>query len=88
MTKIALSIAAAALLAGMAPALAKEDCAGGYKTFMNKIAVYIPKVTGGDLASAVQKGLDAYNSCQAGDSFSPRGVWDQIEADMAAKAKG
>jgi hypothetical protein len=45
-------------------------------------------VTGGDLASAVQKGLDAYNSCQAGDSFSPRGVWDQIEADMAAKAKG
>jgi hypothetical protein len=36
----------------------------------------------------VKKGLAAYDSCQAGDSFSPRGVWDQIEADMAAKAKG
>lgn len=88
MTKIALSIAAAALLAGMAPAVAKEDCAGGYKTFMNNIAVYIPRVTGGDLASAVQKGLNAYNSCAAGDSLSPRGVWDKIEADMKAKAGG
>lgn len=88
MTKIVLSVAAAALLAGMAPAVAAEDCDGGYKTFMNKMAVYIPKVTGGDLASAVQKGLDAYNSCKAGDSFSPHGVWDQINADMAAKAGG
>jgi len=88
MTKIVLSVAAAALLAGMAPAVAAEDCAGGYKTFMNNIAVHIPKVSGGDLASAVQKGLNAYNSCVAGDSFSPRGVWDQIEKDMAAKAGG
>ncbi len=87
MTKIVLSVAAAALLAGMTPALAKSHCAGGYKTFMNGIAVYIPKVTGGDLASAVQKGLAAYNSCLAGDSFSPKGVWDQIEKDMAMKAK-
>jgi len=55
---------------------------------MNNIAVYIPKVTGGDLASAVQKGLNAYNSCAAGDSISPRGVWDKIEADMKAKAGG
>jgi hypothetical protein len=88
MTKIVLSVAAAALLAGMAPAVAAEDCAGGYKTFMNKVAVYIPKVSGGDLAAAISKGLNAYNSCMAGDSFSPKGVWDQIEADMAAKAKG
>ncbi len=88
MKKIALTTVAAAVLVSMTPALAKEDCAGGYKTFMNGIAVYIPKVTGGDLASAVQKGLDAYNSCQAGDTFSPKGVWDQIEKDMAAKAKG
>ena len=88
MTKIVLSVAAAALLAGMAPAIAAEDCAGGYKTFMNNIAVYIPKVSGGDLASAVQKGLNAYNSCEAGDDISPRGVWDQIEKDMAAKAGG
>ena len=87
MTKIALSLAAAALLAGMTPAVAKEHCDGGYKTFMNGIAVYIPKVTGGDFASAVQKGLNAYNSCLAGDTFSPKGVWDKIDADLAAKAK-
>jgi len=88
MTKIVLSVAAAALLAGRAPAVAAGDCASGYKTCMNNIAVYIPKVTGGDLASAVQKGLNAYNSCAAGDSLSPKGVWDKIEADMKAKAGG
>jgi len=87
MTKIALSVAAAALLAGMTPAAAATDCAAGYKTFMNNMTVFIPNVTGGDLASAVQKGLAAYNSCSAGDSFSPKGVWDQIEKDMAMKAK-
>ena len=88
MTKIALSLAAAALLAGMAPAVAAEDCAAGYKSFMGKMSTFIPNVSGGDLASAVKKGLAAYDSCQAGDSFSPRGVWDKINADMAAKAKG
>lgn len=87
MTKIALSLAAAALLAGMTPAAAATDCAAGYKTFMNNMTVFIPNVTGGDLASAVQKGLNAYNSCLAGDTFSPKGVWDQIEKDMAMKAK-
>lgn len=87
MTKIALSLAAAVLFAGMTPAAAATDCAAGYKTFMNNMTVFIPNVTGGDLASAVQKGLAAYDSCQAGDSFSPKGVWDQIEKDMAMKAK-
>ncbi len=88
MTKIALSLAAAALLAGMTPAAAATDCAAGYKTFMKNMTVFIPNVTGGDLASAVQKGLNAYNSCAAGDSISPRGVWDKIEAEMKAKARG
>ena len=87
MTKIALSLAAAALLAGMTPAAAATDCAAGYKTFMNNMTVFVPNATGGDLASAVQKGLNAYNSCLAGDTFSPKGVWDQIEKDMAMKAK-
>ena len=87
MTKIALSLAAAVLFAGMTPAAAATDCAAGYKTFMNNMTVFIPKVTGGDLASAVQKGLNAYNSCQSGDSLSPKGVWDKIEKDMAMKAK-
>lgn len=86
MKKIAISTLAAALLVSMTPAIAKQDCAGGYKTFMDNMTVYIPRVTGGDLASAVQKGLDAYNSCNAGDTFSVHGVWDQIIADMKAKA--
>ena len=87
MTKIALSVAAAALLAGMTPAVAKTDCGDGYKTFMKNVTVFVPRVTGTDIAAAVQKGLNAYNSCLAGDTFSPKGVWDQIEKDMAAKAK-
>jgi hypothetical protein len=83
---------AAALLAAIAayasPALAKEDCSAGFKTHIGKMTVFIEKVTGGDLASAVQKSIDAYNSCMAGDNFSPHGVWDQVLADMESKAKG
>jgi hypothetical protein len=82
---------AAALIAAFAafssPALAKEDCAAGFKTHMGKMTVFIEKITGGDLASAVQKSIDAYNSCMAGDNFSPHGVWDQVMADMEAKSK-
>jgi hypothetical protein len=44
-------------------------------------------MSGYDLADAVRKSLDAYNSCKAGDDFSPHGVWDQIIADMQAKSK-
>jgi hypothetical protein len=83
---------AAALIAALAafgsPAMAKEDCDGGFKTHLGKMTVFIEKITGGDLASAVQKSIDAYNSCKAGDSFSPHGVWDQVLADMESKAKG
>ena len=71
-----------------APAYAKTDCDGGFKTHMSKMSVYVDKVTGYDLADAVRKSLDAYNSCKAGDSFSPNGVWDQIAADMKVKAGG
>jgi hypothetical protein len=82
---------AAALIAAFAafvtPALAKEDCEAGFKTHMGKMTVFIEKVTGGDLASAVQKSIDAYNSCKAGDNFSPHGVWDQVMSDMEAKSK-
>ena len=76
------------VLFGAAPALAKTDCDGGFKAHMSKMSIYVDKVTGYDLADAVRKSLDAYNSCKAGDSFSPNGVWDQISADMKAKAGG
>ena len=84
-----LSIAiATALVAIAAPAFAKVDCDAGFKSHMAKMSIYVDKTTGYDLADAVRKSLDAYNSCKAGDNFSPHGVWDQIEADMKAKAGG
>ncbi len=86
MRKIALAAIAVALAGAGTPALAKVDCDGGFKTHMSKMTIYIDKVTGYDLADAVRKSLDAYNSCKAGDNFSPHGIWDQIEADMKAKA--
>jgi hypothetical protein len=79
---------AVALFALAAPAFAKEDCDAGFKTHMGKMSIYIDKMSGYDLADAVRKSLDAYNSCKAGDNFSPHGVWDQVLSDMAAKAKG
>ena len=85
MTKTSLAVIAALLVAGVTPALAKEDCDGGYKTFLGKMSTFVDKMTGYELADAVRKSLDAYNSCKAGDTFSPHGVWDKILADMAAK---
>jgi hypothetical protein len=76
---------AALLIAGATPAFAKEDCDGGYKTFLGKMSIYVNKMTGYELADAVRKSLDAYNSCKAGDNFSPHGVWDQILDDMSKK---
>lgn len=67
------------------PAFAAENCDDGFKTHMGKMSIYINKMSGYELADAVRKSLDAYDSCKAGDSFSPHGVWDQIEADMQAK---
>jgi hypothetical protein len=88
MTKLSVAALAALLVAGVAgvtPALAKEDCDGGYKTFLGKMSTFVDKMTGYELADAVRKSLDAYSSCKAGDNFSPHGVWDQILADMQAK---
>ena len=78
---------AVALMATAAPALAKTDCDAGFKTHMGKMSIYVDKMSGYELADAVRKSLDAYNSCKAGDNFSPHGVWDQIIADMQAKTK-
>jgi hypothetical protein len=86
MTKLTIAAIAAALVAGSVPALAATDCDGGYKTFLGKMSIYVDKMSGYELADAVRKSLDAYNSCKAGDSFSPHGVWDQILADMQSKA--
>jgi hypothetical protein len=88
MKRIAIAALAAALLAGATPALAKEDCDAGYKNFLSKMSIYVDKMSGYELADAVRKSLDAYNSCSSGDNFSPHGVWDGILADMASKSKG
>jgi len=85
MRKLAIATVAIALVAGAAPAFAKADCDTGYKDFLGKMSIYVNKMSGYELADAVRKSLDAYNSCTAGDSFSPHGVWDQILADMKTK---
>ena len=85
MKKTALSLIAALLVAGVTPALAKEDCNGGYKDFLGKMSSHISKMSGNELAEYVRKSLGAYDSCMAGDNFSPHGVWDQILADMGKK---
>jgi hypothetical protein len=83
MKRIALSVVGALLLVGATPAFAKEDCNGGYKDFLTKMSKHIDKMSGNELAEYVKKSLGAYDSCMAGDSFSPHGVWDQILADMS-----
>ena len=85
MTKLFAALAVA-MLSSAAPALAKTDCDAGFKNHMTKMSIYVDKMSGYDLADAVRKSLDAYNSCKAGDGFSPHGVWDQILADMESKA--
>jgi hypothetical protein len=77
---------AVALVSCSGPALAKYDCDNGFKNHMAKMSIYIDKTSGYELADAVRKSVDAYDSCKAGDDFSPHGVWDKIEQDMATKA--
>ena len=83
MKRMALTVVGALLLAGATPAFAKEDCNAGYKDFLTKMSTHISKMSGNELAEYVKKSLGAYDSCMAGDSFSPHGVWDQILADMS-----
>ena len=86
MPKIALPMVAALLVASMSPAFAAaSDCATGYKDFVGKMSTYANKMSGDELAGYIRKGLGAYDSCMAGDAFSPHGVWDQILADMGKK---
>ncbi len=82
MKRIALSVVGALLLAGVTPAFAKEDCGAGYKDFLTKMSTHMSKMSGDELAGYIRKGLGAYDSCMAGDAFSPHGVWDQILSDM------
>ena len=77
---------AVAFVSFSGPALAQNDCDNGFRDHMAKMSIYVNKTSGYELADAVRKSLDAYDSCKAGDNFSPHGVWDQIEQDMAAKA--
>ncbi len=86
MKKTFFAALAAWIAAASSPALAKTDCDVGFKTHMTNMSIYVDKLSGYELADVVRKSLDAYSSCKAGDSFSPNGVWDQIIADMKAKA--
>ena len=84
---ITMAAVAGAFMVVAGPASAKYDCDGGFRDHMKKMSIYTDAMSGYELADAVRKSLDAYNSCKSGDGFSPHGVWDQIEADAAEKAK-
>ena len=85
MKRIVIAALAAALLAGVTPAFAKEDCSGGYKDFVTRMSSHFSNMSGDEIAGYIRKGLQGYDSCMAGDNFSPHGVWDQILADMGKK---
>jgi hypothetical protein len=88
MKRLTFAVLAATLVAAASPAFAaKADCDNGYKKFLSQMSIYVDKMSGYELADAVRKSLDAYNSCTAGDDFSPHGVWDKILADMQSKSK-
>ena len=87
MNKLTLAAAAAVLVAGLTPAVAAQDCAGGYKTFLGKMSKMVDGSGGDMLAEAIRRSLVAYDSCKAGDDFSPHGVWDKILADTEASMK-
>ena len=65
---------AIAFVALATPAFAMQSCDDGFKSHMGKMSIYVNKMSGYELADAVRKSLDTYNSCNAGDSFSPHGV--------------
>jgi len=85
MKKLTLAALAAVLVAGITPVIAKTDCGGGYKTFLSQMSKMVEGTGGDQLAEAIRQSLTAYDSCKAGDDFSPHGVWDKILADMASK---
>jgi hypothetical protein len=68
------------------PALA-YNCDDGFKGHMKKMQVFINRVDGYTLADALRKSVNGYDSCKAGDDFSPHGVWDKIEKEMASKIR-
>ncbi len=86
MTRISILVATAALAVAAAPAFAKADCDAGFKAHMKNLTIYTDNVPASDLSAAIRRSLDAYTACNAGDSISPRGVWDQIVAEMKEKA--
>ncbi len=63
------------------------DCDEAFKGHMEKMQIFINRVEGYTLADALRKSVNGYNSCKAGDNFSPHSVWDKIEKGMEAKAR-
>jgi hypothetical protein len=81
------ALAALSVVLATSVSAATPDCFGGYKTFISKVAPYINKVEDADLATLMRRGLSVYDACQAGDTFTAHGIWDQIAADMVKRFK-
>jgi hypothetical protein len=63
------------------------NCDEGFKGHLEKMQIYINKVEGYTLADALRRSVDGYDSCKAGDNFSPHGIWDEIEKEIEAKIR-
>lgn len=90
MTKMSIAALAAVLLAGAAPAHAATNCSDSFKGFFEMLQAngnVKLKMSGDELAEAARKGVRAYDGCKSGDTFTPHGVWDKIEADKMAKGQ-
>lgn len=86
MTRLSMIAASLFLAFGLSSAeAAKADCDEGFKSHMMKMTTYVPDTNPGDLAVAIRKSLDAYDSCKAGDELAPYGLWNGIIDGMKKK---
>lgn len=75
------TIAAALLLAAVAhPASAATKCDDDLQNFWQKLMEQgsFSKMSGARIADVTRRTTRAYDACQAGDTFSVHGLWDEI----------
>ncbi len=70
------------LIAAIAPAVpasaADIECDSGLKRHLARITIYVDRVPGAELATALDQSMKVYDACKAGDDFSPTGKWTEI----------
>ena len=89
MTKLS-AIGAAILLAiAMQPANAASKCDDDLQDFWRKMMEQgsFSQMSGARIADVTRRTTRAYDACQAGDTFSIHGLWDEIARQSEGNAK-